>query len=409
MNKERGIIIGLGILFLVGSVNAYLLVINNSGGNFDWDDGSYINTVVKKSTEELQLKWKIDNWNAYYTFDKNSGNIAYDESDNNNYCTIYGATWSNGRYNKGLKLDGINDYLNCGSSNSLNITKAISMGLDLKLDSYSTSPNIIHKYIMNIGYMLALGNNNGRINSYIKSGGNYSTTTPYIFKDKWQHIFTTWNYSGDNKIRIYVNGILKETSTAIFPLNYTPNVPLKISGTLGGFSYLNGTIENLRIYDYALNSTEVLSISKNEHEDFGFWEIEHSCLFGDVVRNVSFDLEHNLYTRIDFYLNDVLIQNDVQNNIWYDIPNQGDRIKLKFRTVNKSLTPTLNKIIYNCDSSIPTTTTTAPQYNLTPVVDTIGGGVDIGYSILDLIITWLPAIIVMMIFGLVFGVFERYV
>ena len=147
MNKERGIIIGLGILFLVGSVNAYLLVINNSGGNFDWDDGSYINTVVKKSTEELQLKWKIDNWNAYYTFDKNSGNIAYDESDNNNYCTIYGATWSNGRYNKGLKLDGINDYLNCGSRNSLNITKAISMGLDLKLDSYSTSPNIIHKYI----------------------------------------------------------------------------------------------------------------------------------------------------------------------------------------------------------------------------------------------------------------------
>lgn len=340
------------------NVNAYLLTINNSGGDFNFNDGIYNNTVVKKSTGELQLKWIIDSWSAYYTYDKSLGNLAYDEA-NNNHCVIFGANWTQSKYNKGLNLDGLNDYLYCGVDRSLNITKALSMGLDIKLNKYSANPNIIHKYIMNIGYMLGLGTNNGKISSYIRSGGSYTTTSSYIPVGTWKHIFITWNYSGDNKIRTYVDGILKETSSAILPLSYTPNIPLKISGTLGGFSYLNATIDNLGIYNYALNSTEVYSVYKNEHENIGYWEIENACLFNDMIKNISFILNQDIYTRIDFYLGDILIQSDIKNNTWYNATDKGDNIILKLHTVNKSLTPTSKTITYNCHTV--TTTTILPE------------------------------------------------
>lgn len=70
--------------------------------------------------------------------------------------------------------------------------------------------------------------------------------------------------------------------------------------------------------------------------------------------------------------------------------------------------PLSNKYTITSTTTTSTTTTLKYEYSFDNIITTIGGGVDIGYSILDLIITWLPAIIVMIIFGLVFGVFERY-
>ncbi|MDH5795683.1 MAG: hypothetical protein OEZ24_06190, partial [Candidatus Bathyarchaeota archaeon] len=43
---------------------------------------------------------------AYYTFDTNYGDVAYDASGLGNDATIVGATWATGRYESGLSFDG---------------------------------------------------------------------------------------------------------------------------------------------------------------------------------------------------------------------------------------------------------------------------------------------------------------
>jgi len=63
----------------------------------------------------------VGSWN----FDEGSGTTAHDVSGNSNDGTIYGATWVDGKYNKALNFDGVNDYVSCVPK-SFNITNEFS-------------------------------------------------------------------------------------------------------------------------------------------------------------------------------------------------------------------------------------------------------------------------------------------
>ena len=52
-------------------------------------------------------------------FDEGSGNIAYDSSVYGNNGTINGATWTDGVVGKGLRFDGVNDYMSVSNNEDL--------------------------------------------------------------------------------------------------------------------------------------------------------------------------------------------------------------------------------------------------------------------------------------------------
>ncbi|RLG20486.1 hypothetical protein DRN74_05365, partial [Candidatus Micrarchaeota archaeon] len=68
--------------------------------------------------ELYDVKGVVGSWHM----DENTGNIIYDETDNNNDGMINGATWTNGKYGKALQFDGVQDWVIVPHSESLNIT-----------------------------------------------------------------------------------------------------------------------------------------------------------------------------------------------------------------------------------------------------------------------------------------------
>lgn len=54
---------------------------------------------------------------AHWRFDEGTGTTTYDSTPNNKDGTISGAQWTTGKFNTGLKFDGIDDYVNLGDIN----------------------------------------------------------------------------------------------------------------------------------------------------------------------------------------------------------------------------------------------------------------------------------------------------
>ena len=69
---------------------------------------------------------------SYWQFHESSsgsadGQTTYDEISNSNDGTIHGATWTTGKYGAALEFDGVDDYVDCGNDDSLDITDTITI------------------------------------------------------------------------------------------------------------------------------------------------------------------------------------------------------------------------------------------------------------------------------------------
>jgi len=60
---------------------------------------------------------------GYWNFDQGSGTTASDSSGYNNHGTIYGASWTSGKVGGALSFDGLDDYVDCGNSETLDPTQ----------------------------------------------------------------------------------------------------------------------------------------------------------------------------------------------------------------------------------------------------------------------------------------------
>lgn len=262
---------------------------DSSGKSYIW-----VNVTSISSTVDTVIWMRYNNsdvsdaqdptgvWDSNYAMvqhmDDETTSTILDSTSNNNDGAKKAANEpieTSGEIDGAQDFDGTDDYINCGNDASLNITDAITLAMWIKLDAYSLNPNILQKWSGNNGYALCLGSNHGKIQTYIRPGGTFSTSSSsYIQTGKWQHLSVTWNENGDNKVRVYVNGSLKETSTAISPLGSNPGTPLKLSDTTGGFTRFNGKIDEVRISDIARSSAWIKASYHNSNQttDFLMWE-----------------------------------------------------------------------------------------------------------------------------------------
>jgi hypothetical protein len=82
-----------------------------------------------------------------------------------------------------------------------------------------------------------------------------------ILDNKWYHFVGTYDYnssSGNGTRKMYINGVLETTTLSVSPLNFTPN-----TFNIANFSVtsgLAGSLNDMRIYNRALNANEVTLI-----------------------------------------------------------------------------------------------------------------------------------------------------
>jgi hypothetical protein len=199
---------------------------------------------------------------AYWTFDEGSGNAVYDTSGNDNNGTIYGATWGVGKYGTALQFNGQDNYVEVPSSDTLEIDNNVTITAWINwIDAGDTWLGILANGQQNgpwENYGLFV-NRSSRFLYFTLSldGGHVTQQTPndIIVPNEWVHVSASWDGSA---ARIYVNG-QKELETAQSGTLVPPGLPLRIGHRNGSPHYFNGTIDEVRIYNHALEEAEILA------------------------------------------------------------------------------------------------------------------------------------------------------
>ena len=200
---------------------------------------------------------------AHYPFRGN----AKDNSGYGNHGTVVGSALSADRLgivDRAYSFDGLNDYIDLGNPQSLNLTgqMAISAWIN-KTGPGGMHPGIVSKFRYNTGdlrsYSIHLGSGISPRFLVITdgtSGTQVQVTGDAIIDSIWYHIVAT--YDGQF-LKLYQNGSLIDS------INYSDGIfqsdePVYIGVYNGTDYFFNGIIDDIRIYNRPLSFGEVYSL-----------------------------------------------------------------------------------------------------------------------------------------------------
>jgi hypothetical protein len=215
---------------------------------------------------------------AYWNFDESSGTIAHDISGNDNDGTLQnGPIWVNGKYGEALRFDGVDDFLLVNDSSSLHISQAVTVEAWIYLPTgadYSGAGKIVSKAASNGGTNLDFGiwNNSCHVDFGVGTDGGVGApimiSNEAVPRNTWTHVAGTYNGS---LMAIYINGILDSTHSWTEGIDTDNGRPLTIGkGNFYPWSnefWLNGTIDDVRIYNYARNQSQIVEDMNDPAKD----------------------------------------------------------------------------------------------------------------------------------------------
>ena len=209
-----------------------------------------------------------------------SGTSWNDLSGNSNTGTLTnGPTFSTGNLGS-IVFDGVDDQIECGTNSSLNISDNLSLGIWVKFNSISSSPNLIAKQwcsgnqfsynwsILSDGRMYYGFDSDGFCGSIT---GEYTSTNAVCTTGIWYYLNVVHT---STSINLYSNGVsIPGTLAGSYGTIYISSVPVRLgvyrnlSGAFAG--YLSGNIAQSVIYNRALSSKEVLQNYNATKSRFG--------------------------------------------------------------------------------------------------------------------------------------------
>ena len=198
---------------------------------------------------------------AYWSFDEGSGTTGSDSTGTNDGTFGNNPTWVTGLYGGALSFGGINDYVNCGNDSSLNFGgNAFSVESWIKINDSGLNPILFKGGMQDRDLFFT-------INSQKLTGGFEQETTgsnitatgaTTIATDTWYHVAFTYN--GIDEIIVFVNG--NSDGNRISSIKPAVNSADLVIGrdAPNGPSYFNGFIDDVAIWNRALDTDEISSI-----------------------------------------------------------------------------------------------------------------------------------------------------
>lgn len=201
-----------------------------------------------------------------------------------------------------LSFDGIDDYVDCGNDNSLNITDEITLSAWVKTDRKANDyEKIVMKSTINNSDPWALygldfdngGDNTRKVRMFASDGtaGSYvlAISTTNIQNGVWYHFAGTFNGS---ELRIYLNGLSEANTATTFSQLGINDEPVLI-GVYHKDRLANqfrGTIDEVAIYNRALSAEEIRAnmhwrLAGDEPGLVGYWNFDEGM--GQIVYDLS--------------------------------------------------------------------------------------------------------------------------
>lgn len=195
---------------------------------------------------------------AHWTCDEGQGEMLADTSGNNNHGAIHGAKWVRSGDGYALQFDGADDYVDCGSGPSLDITGPLTLQLWAKPTAANRGePGIAGKFFESYAITYY---GNGYF--YISSGGNNVSGPTKMHT--WSHL--TGAFDGTT-MRFYVNGIEVASKPSRFDtvkqggrftIGCIVGDAAAADPNLRNTAFFPGLVDDVRVHNRALSQREIL-------------------------------------------------------------------------------------------------------------------------------------------------------
>ena len=209
----------------------------------------------------VQIASAEENLVGYWKFESvNLTNYTEDSSGNGNDGKLINfsanpPTTVVGRIGRALQFDGVNDYINIDNSSSLNFGTG-SFTIEAWIKTVSANNPIIRKDNDDSGPRWLIKMESGILFGYIGNETMLSFNSSASLNDSnWHYIVLV--FSRNQNARIYVDGVQRGNATDISGLGSISNVENLLIGKGSGETYFNGTLDEVKIWNKSLTTTEV--------------------------------------------------------------------------------------------------------------------------------------------------------
>jgi len=205
---------------------------------------------------------------AHWEFDEGSGTTARDGSGNGHDGTLLGdPKWVAGIIGSGaLSLDGTDGLVEVPHNASLNLTDALTITAWVKLHDLSTYYFIVSKqpsgtaqsnYPGNYEFRIEVNTGAVQFGHQQTEGEVYTfyTSTRRIIAEQWYHVAVTFTKGG--LIEFYIDGAPAGSSAQSTNFGVLNNEPVRIGGRKDGYSFFNGLLDDIHIYNRALSAAQM--------------------------------------------------------------------------------------------------------------------------------------------------------
>jgi hypothetical protein len=254
--------------------------VKDAGGIVLWKNISWNNLSLglglelpnnQQITERVDMSGNV----LLYHLNEASGGIMDYSGNQNNGTQSGGVIYSvAGKYNSALGFEGVNDYIDCGNSNSVRILGNLTLSAWVnfnKIPSGTTVYSIIDKNEAGGYGIIANEATSGKLETYFYINGAYKKAgvdLSSLNAGTWYYVVGTYNGTSAD---LYLNGIKQQSVVAtgsISDISYNLTIGANPGPTYAEF--FNGSIDEVAVFNRSLSSSEILNIYNNQASNLRF-------------------------------------------------------------------------------------------------------------------------------------------
>ncbi len=246
---------------------------------------------------------------AYYPFDVDNRDFTKNNNDGTN---VGQATIGEGLYNNSLILDGGGDYVSVPADTSINMIGKTELTVTVWMKPLTKGVfgqgRVLDKGLTN-GYDINI-DSDGDMNALVWMSPTFARTSTQgqdcFTLGEWNFFAFTFNEDGTNNIKIYCDGVLNtnlsRNQSGVGSISNDAGTGMRIGQFNGVDRAWNGSIDEVMIFDNALNSTEISDIFNNQsdrHKNSGTLDINQNISVDNNQINISSIIRNLLGSKIN--------------------------------------------------------------------------------------------------------------